>query len=325
MNAKVSVIVPIYNSSRYIERCCRSLFGQTLDALQFIFVDDGSDDGSIETVKLALSDYPNRADQSVFISYRSNKGVGSARHAGIERATGVFVIHCDSDDWVEPDTYQLLYDKAISTNADVVTCGYVVDTDSGQQKRIVSAFQKDSDNFSFDISPQIGSLFLKLIRREFLLKHHLQVPEGIDWGEDLCLSLESLLLASKVETVDAPLYHYVQHEDSLTHNVTTESCLSLVKCGSVVEKFLQERNLTSRYSFQLNWLKFQLKQYFLVFPQTRDILRWKSITPECHQDILSYQTMFYLKMSSWFIVHRMEPIASIVLGLRDMLSSIKNR
>lgn len=325
MNPKVSVIVPLYNSSKYVSKCCRSLFSQTLDCLEFIFVDAGSSDGSLGVVRQILQEFPHRAGQVRVISHLASRGVGSSRHIGIGQATGDFIIHCDSDDWVEKEAYQLLYEKAIETGTDVVTCGYSIDTESGVQKEFVPAYTKDDINFSFDIGPQIGSLCLKLIRRDFIMQHHLQVPEDIEWGEDLCLSLEALLLCDKVETVDEPLYHYVQHKDSITHNVTKKQCLSLIKCGTEIEFFLKEKDLEDQHSFQLNWLKFQLKQYLLIFPQTRDIHLWKSIYPECHQHILQYKTMTYLKVTAWLIVHRFESTAFFFLRLRDILSNFKNK
>ena len=103
-----------------------------------------------------------------------------------------------------------------------------------------------------------------------------------------------------------------------------EKCISLIQCGRLIESFLKEHGLVNHYSFQLNWLKFQLKQYLLIFPYTRDIKRWKSVYPECHGDIPQYPSALYLKVSSLLIVHHLDSIAVMVLKLRDLLSSIKN-
>lgn len=325
MNPKVSVIIPVYNSSKYIAKCCHSLFGQTLDSLQFIFVDDGSNDGSLEIIKKILSEYPNRLAQVSFLIHEENKGVGAARQAGLAQSHGEYVTHCDSDDWVEPDTYRLLYERAVSEDADIVTCAYFIESEDGSTIKIVPSIQGDSKELTFDIGPRTGSLVLKLIRRDLIFKNDLQVPRKMKWGEDFCLSLESLLLSRKTVCVNIPLYHYVQHKDSLTHTLTIEKCLSLIDCGHVIESFLEKHNLSSNYVYQLNWLKFQLKQYLLVFPQTRDIKLWKSYYPECHQDILSYPTTPYLKLSAWLIVHHISPVASLVLKSRDIVSSYKNR
>ena len=325
MNSKVSVIVPVFNSSKYLVKCCRSLFEQTLDSLQFIFVDDGSEDGSLDIIKETLLEYPNRSNQVVFVSSFENRGVGAARHIGLEKAEGEYIIHCDSDDWVETDTYQTLYEKAIAEDADIVTLTYSIDSEDGTRKKVVPAFPRDSRILTFQLGPQIGSLVLKLIRREFIVKNNLQVSEELKWGEDFCLSLMSLLLSKKTVCVDRPLYHYVQHGDSLTHTLTSEKCLSLIRCGQVIEAFLKEHNLNNLYSFQLNWLKFQLKQYLLIFPQTRDIQMWKLIYPECHQGILRYHTMKYLKVSAWCLVHHLDLFGILLLKMRDVMSSLKHR
>lgn len=325
MTPKVSIIIPVYNSSKYIDKCCRSLFAQSLDSLQFIFVDDGSTDGSFEVVKVVLNDYPNRVNQVSFIISDANKGVGAARYQGLKEAKGEYVIHCDSDDWVEPDAYQSLYETAIAEDADVVTCAYSIDSEDGISRKVVPAFQHDSKTLTFELGPQTGSLVLKLIRREFIVKNNLQVSKELRWGEDFCLSLKTLLLSNKTVRVNRPLYHYVQHSDSLTHTLTREKCLSLVHCGDVIEDFLRQYGLSDHYHHQLNWLKFQLKQYLLIFPQTRDLPTWKAIYPECHQDILRYRTMRYMQVSAWLVVHHMSSFALLILKMRDILSSLQHR
>lgn len=325
MTPKVSVIVPVYNSSKYIAKCCSSLFEQTLDSLQFIFVDDGCNDGSIDIVKETLSAYPHRTGQVLFICHDENLGVGAARNIGLKEATGDFIIQCDSDDWVEPDAYKSLFERAVIEDADIVTCGYCLDSDDGKCKNVVSALQIDDNHLTFDISPQTGSLFLKLIRRDFIVANNLQVPDDIDWGEDLCFSLQSLLLSQKTVSLNRPFYHHIQHDDSLTHTLNSDKCMSLIRCGHVIEDFLKKNTLSEKYSFQLNWLKFQLKQYLLIFPQTRDIQLWKSIYPECHKDLIHYNTMRYLKVASWLLVHHSDNAAISVLKLRDILSPLKNR
>lgn len=325
MTPKVSVIVPVFNTSQYIAKCCRSLFEQTLDSIQYIFVDDGSSDGSLRIVEDTLSDYPNRSKQVKFVYHDKNRGVGAARHEGLKEVDGEYIIHCDSDDWVELDLYQILYETAISEGADIVSCAYSIDSEDGKCKRVVSVFHHDSKDLTFDLGPRIGSLVLKLISREFIVKNNLQISKEIKWGEDFCLSLKSLLLSEKTVCVNRPFYHYVQHNDSLTHTLTYEKCLNLIQCGRVIEDFLKEHDMFDNYLFQLNWLKFQLKQYFLIYPQTRDLVMWKSIYPECHRDICRYKTMKYLKVSAWLIVHHMAPIALLVLRVRDYISSFKNR
>ena len=97
---KVSVIVPVYGVEKYIERCARSLFEQTLDDMEFIFVDDCTKDESIEVLKRVIDLYPVRKDQVKIIHHAVNKGLSRARETGVNAATGDYIGHCDSDDWV---------------------------------------------------------------------------------------------------------------------------------------------------------------------------------------------------------------------------------
>ena len=94
----VSVVIPVYEAEAFIERCCRSLFEQTLDEMEFIFVSDGSKDKSIALIKEVLNDYPNRQTQTKIIDRKENRGVSYTRQEGLSHATGEYVIHCDSDD-----------------------------------------------------------------------------------------------------------------------------------------------------------------------------------------------------------------------------------
>ncbi|HDX6611302.1 TPA: glycosyltransferase family 2 protein, partial [Escherichia coli] len=115
---KVSVIVPVYNTERYVERAIISLMEQTLDDVQFIIIDDGSKDNSLNIIKQVIARYPARQGQVTLIS-RENRGVAATRAQGMELATGDYVIHLDSDDWAELNWLEALYTKAIEDNADV--------------------------------------------------------------------------------------------------------------------------------------------------------------------------------------------------------------
>lgn len=321
MHFQVSVIIPIYNTAPFLVRCCESLFSQTLESIQYIFVDDASTDGSLDVVRDVLTLFPNRQDHIVLLSLPSHQGVGSARQKGLELATGDFVIHCDSDDWVEHDTYEQLFRTAVANHADIATCGYCIDTIEGKCLAEIPALPH-SDKISFAIGPQTGSLCLKLIRRDFILRNNLKIPTDISWGEDLCFSLYSLLTTNRLFCIDKPLYHYVQHSQSLTHRITTAKCMDLLKCGTKVEQFLKNNNLLEEYRYQLNWLKFQLKQYFLVFPETRAISSWRSFYPESNDQLRYYSTPLYLKIVSWLILHHLSPLAALLLYCKDHLRVI---
>lgn len=124
MSPKVSVIIPIYNAAPYIERCARSLFEQTLDNIEYIFVNDCTPDESMDILYSVLTEYPHRQQQVKIINQLQNWGVAKARKDGIEAATGQYVIHCDSDDWVDCQMYKMLYEKAVCESLDIVMCDW---------------------------------------------------------------------------------------------------------------------------------------------------------------------------------------------------------
>ena len=103
---KVSVIIPIYNAATYIEKCVESLMQQTLTDVEYIFVNDASTDCSLQMLNNLLSNYPDK--HTSIINLKENKGISNARNTGLKMAKGEFITHCDSDDWVEPETYSTL-------------------------------------------------------------------------------------------------------------------------------------------------------------------------------------------------------------------------
>ena len=122
---KVSVCVPIYGVEKYIEQCVRSLMEQTMtDGIEFIFVNDCTKDKSMSILNQVLEEYPHRIDQVKIIEHEVNKGLPSARNTALNEAKGEYIVHCDSDDWVEPTMYESMYNKAKISNADIIGCGF---------------------------------------------------------------------------------------------------------------------------------------------------------------------------------------------------------
>ena len=123
---KVTVIVPVYNTEKYLPRCVESLMAQTLKELEIIFVDDGSTDSSGR-----LCDEYASKDNRIHVIHKPNGGVAAARQTGLEAAAGKYVIWADSDDWVEVDMYEKLYQKAQSAQADLTVCGFIYEYKDG--------------------------------------------------------------------------------------------------------------------------------------------------------------------------------------------------
>lgn len=266
---KISVIVPIYGVEKYIERCARSLFEQTLDDLEYIFVDDCSYDKSIEILKELIVEYRTTLKEkkySVIIERMPrNIGLPGARKHGVQFATGEYVIHCDSDDWVDIDMYRLMYEKAKADDADVVSCGYIVH-DGDKQLREV---KESSKLFRTDAIKQMmlqqthWILWNKLFRRT-LYNNPLTFPVE-NMGEDMALSLQLMYYCNKISHIDDNLYYYFYNRLSLTNlkseNASLRRFKQALKNYELVYDFYSSKNDFKVYKEALEWLKMVVKRY----------------------------------------------------------------
>ncbi len=124
---KVSVIIPIYGVEKYIEKCARSLFDQTLKSnVEFIFVNDCTKDDSINILNNVISEYPSRKDQIIVINHDTNKGLATARKTGLSYSSGTYIVNVDSDDYFESDMLESMYNKAEENNAEIVVADYFI-------------------------------------------------------------------------------------------------------------------------------------------------------------------------------------------------------
>lgn len=190
---KVSVIIPFYNVANYIERCACSLFEQTLDDMEFIFVDDASPDDSIQILEETISRYPQRIPQVHIVRHSSNLGQSTARNDGLQIATGNFVAYCDSDDYVAPNIYKSLYDRAIKEKADVAYCDIFMAYSSYNEYYGTLNEYEDKTTFLRQFLSQGWSILCNmLIKRELLITHNLIYPGRLTYCEDFYLAVRVL-------------------------------------------------------------------------------------------------------------------------------------
>lgn len=224
----ISIIIAVYNVEKYIAQCCHSLFAQTLENLEYIFIDDCSPDNSIIVVRTVLEKYPQRIHQVKIIEHQTNLGVSKAREHGVKAATGEYIIHCDPDDWIELDMYEQLYNKAISEHLDFVTCDlwrhYYNDPKpyfENQKPKELTSRSTLASCLHYRL-PFLGCfLWNKLIKSS--LYYRVDWPEKISFGEDMAACVQILKNPSlKIGYVAKPLYHYRLNEKSLSQRVNTK-------------------------------------------------------------------------------------------------------
>ena len=226
MQPKVSVIIPVYNCEAFLPQCIESLQAQTMQEIEMIFVCDASPDDSLSILRR----YEREDSRIRVIAFEQNRGVSAARNAGIEAASGEYVIFCDSDDWVEPQMYQRLYDMAQAHDADIAFCRVFKDyanrqenvplgletgmrfDEAGIRETLIPAMlsrETDSDEL-----PLSGYTPRNLFRREVLEKHRFR--EEIRYAEDLLFIIECMLCSRAAVAVDEAYYHYRFHAGSVT-------------------------------------------------------------------------------------------------------------
>lgn len=240
--AAVSILIPVYNAEKYIERCARSLFGQTLKELEFIFVDDCSQDRSIDILLQILDEYPQRREQVHIIRHDKNQGVGAARTHAIQCASGDYVIHCDADDWVELNMYEVLYEKAKITDADMVYCSYSENvSDDIFKDNVMPECSMPSEFINAILSGKVhGSLSNKLYRRSLAQQQKIYCPAHICMCEDVLRNIQMLFQCKKIDCCSQVMYHYFCNMQSISRQRKPDSFKSELEIIAFLEEKLSE-------------------------------------------------------------------------------------
>ncbi len=241
MTPKVSVCIPVYGVEKYIERCARSLFEQTMkEGIEFIFVNDCTLDRSIDILKQVLSEYPERKDQVTILHHEKNQGLVGARNTALKVAKGEYIIHCDSDDWVDLDMYEKMYNKAKETNADMVYCDIVMQWESGRKKEIkINEYKSIHKIFKETFhTHKFNSLWNKLVRREIVFNKDYIIPNNIIMGEDLLRVSQMLLKCEIISCCNNIFYHYRRCPESLTASYTNNQVENLLELLCVLSDML---------------------------------------------------------------------------------------
>ena len=320
MKPKISIIVTIYNREMYIEECVRSLFEQTLTGIEYIFIDDASNDNSMEKLYHTIKLYPHLQSYIKVVQLKKNMGVSNARREGMSLVTGEFVIHADSDDWVDRNMYERLYERAKETEADIVGCNIYHEYSDNryifQQQYAKSVNENIKRLINGEIHP---SLCTSLIRTELITNHNITFPEGLNMGEDLFYNLQAFLYANKIIGMDFAPYHYrhTDHSSSFHHNMTTID--SGIKIGQKIEKLMRSCQRYEEFAQEIEFRKFSLKMSLVInFDNTNNYHYWLDVFPETHRYIWKFKQLDWkLRIELWAAAHHMFPLAKAIKKTLD--------
>ena len=262
---KVSVIIPVYNASAYIERCLESVERQTLQDIEVILVDDHGQDDSISVAKDIVKHSKRKDIQYVFAQTPTNSGPAEARNIGIQTAEGEYIAFLDADDWVEPEMYETLYKNAKAQQADLSCCNLKQDFENRNQSKVLKNPRVGNGEFTKARKKHFLMAFVShftsfVYRREWLIDNDILFTKTKS-AEDSSFLACCILVAKRIAQTNEPYYHYVIHSGSLTQRKIWRG-REKRKAFASMFSFARRKGLMSTFGMQLRYV--YIKKAILV-------------------------------------------------------------
>ena len=303
---KVSVLVPVYGVERFIGRCARSLFEQTYHNIEYIFADDCSPDDSIGVLKTIIAEYPDRANSVHILYHDHNRGVSAARNTIMDSCTGDFFFYVDPDDWIELDSIELLVNKQLETDADIITPNRYSEIKDRTTEYLSGGYDLDRDSaLNAILDTKISHILTgRLIRTSLIKDNNLRFAEGVNLDEDFQICAPVFYYAKSVSGVPNYIYHYDRtNESSYTHHITDWKILkqSLISYD-IVKRFFADKEHNLRDIIEKRTVKKYHESLFVMFEMSN-----REGFEYCKNYLLSCEKQ-YLKIIRWnnYIVRTLE-------------------
>ena len=292
---KVSVIIPVYSVEPYIAKCARSLFTQTLDDIEYLFINDCTPDKSIAVIqKILAEEFPHRKSHVKIINMMQNSGQAKVRETGIRHATGDFIINCDSDDWVEKDADEKMYSCAIRNSAEMVFCDYYDTNGTVSFKKIQRASWDNKELLlgEFIRGSVKGSLCTVMVKKALFNNPIFTFPKG-DMIEDVTMIVQLLYFSNVIVHLNEHLYYYYSNSCSITHTITKYMCRKRyqdsVENTLLIESFLHKTGIRCKYKKDITLRKIDAMSQLNPCLQDMDYLKlWRHTFNGLTEDIVSH-------------------------------------
>lgn len=317
---KVSIIIPVYGVEKYIERCIRSLFEQTLRDIEYIFIDDCTPDKSVEILKRVLEEYPQRKSQVVIHRMEKNSGQAAVRKWGMLNATGEYVIHCDSDDWVDVHMYEKMYKKSVSADYDIVVCDYYESDGISHVRKNEYISDKVEETMSSILLKKTHSVLWNKLVKKSIYNNEIIYPIANN-AEDYALLVQLAYHSKSFGYVNEPLYFYFYNTSSLTKVMTNENLINRfnqsVSNIGIVESFLRKNQSLAKYSDELDCIKVIEKEILISSSFDKELYKkwagaYKEIFPRI---LLNNKINLRRKLRFMGIKYRIYPLIRFMLNL----------
>lgn len=317
-NPEISIIIPVYNTEKYVKKCLNSIREQSYLNWECILIDDGSTDESGKICdKYAISDSRFR------VIHKKNEGVSVARNTGIQLACGKWIGFVDSDDWIEKDTYKTAYQYAMDTNADIVQWGYCRSDGKHDYDHHVYKNEYNISNFENSITekePYFGFVFT-LINRNLLMENNILFQTDLIMGEDYIFSLQCYLVAKKVVNIkDKCFYHYFQNPNSACHNMSKKHRLGQIVFLKKFEEMVMDTEYKNSLMTIVNRLKAGFKSRML---KEKNFVEYRANFPEIENMLYEQKKVF--RPAMFCLDRNLDFFASVYLSVLSILVSVKQK
>lgn len=312
----ISVIVPVYNAEKYLHRCIDSILNQIFTDFEVLLINDGSTDSS----SIICDEYAIK-DSRIRIFHKENGGVASSRNMGIKHMEGIYSIHVDSDDWVEPNYLSSLYAESLKSNADIVWC----DFNEVSEDKIVISNQYSLDNRTavcdLLLGKMHGSLCNKLIRNKLLVDCNITFLEGVDLWEDLYCTILCFYYSNKVSYINKSCYNYrIDSIGSITDNVPKDinKILMKVRVAEELEKVFYNKDHVF-FCYYIS-LRLRAKSELILFKHNFSPELWNKLLPVSSKLIVFSNEVVRLKLVYLFARNRVYFIPKLYIYLKYKLN-----
>ena len=250
---KVSIIIPVYNSEKYIGRCLDSIINQTYKNLEIICLNDGSKDKSIDV----LNEYKKK-DKRIVIVDKQNEGVSKTRNKGIKIATGDYIMFCDNDDYFDKDYVEIYVKAMLKYDADVIMGGYKRPNSKG---KILINYSLKEGKLNKELI-KITAPWAKLFKRDYIVKNNIEfLPNNL--GEDFYFNIQALIMSEKVYRISYVGYNWYYNEESVSN--TTQKSFEKADIFNLLNNIYKRYEESKSLQNNREYIEFNLYTYIVWF------------------------------------------------------------
>ena len=267
----VSILIPVYNTEKYIGQCIKSVLDQTYDNLEVIIVNDNTPDKSIDIVNDVINSYKEQRHELPkikIINHYKNRGLTGCRNTGLEHANGEYIVFLDSDDYLNVDSIQLLVSVALKTDADIVRSDYNAIFEDGREVYHTLSIPTDKNGY---INAAVNwcsipcSVWANIYKKSLFDDNNIKFIEGYSMGEDYYINSIVAFYVTKIVMLHESTYNYRINPTSMTKKFSYNHANDLIKYVTSIEEFYKHKNEYPLFKKNIDIAKIKIKSAILVY------------------------------------------------------------